>query len=183
MGFAVRPRNHTAGMVYARELMQGDQNILMSREKFRRVSHVWHCWLNFPSAHVGVGMGGRLKRKRAAYEEEMQDAQVARWKRLRGVSIHEGWMYGDRAAFRGLQESALRAIMRTRVRCWSSWAPGRASLLFMLPATSVSAGTMVVVTPLISLQDDLTDRCRRGHFMPGLGFPQGQDAGPFAHAS
>jgi superfamily II DNA helicase RecQ len=35
------------------------------------------------------------------------------------------------------------------------------SLLFMLPARSVSAGTTVVITPFISLQDDLADRCRR----------------------
>lgn len=155
---------HTAGMVYARELMEGDQSILSRREKFRRVSHVWHCWLNFPSAHAGVGMGGRLKRKRAAYEEEMQDAQVARWKRLRGISIHEELerIYGDRAEFRGLQEPALRAIMKNKSPIVVIMGTGAGkSLLFMLPAKSVSAGTTVVITPLISLQDDLADRCRR----------------------
>jgi RecQ family ATP-dependent DNA helicase len=155
---------HTAGMVYARELMEGDQSILSRREKFRRVSHMWHCWLNFPSAHAGVGMGGRLKRKRAAYEEEMQDAQVARWKRLRGVSIHEELerMYGDGAAFRGLQESALRAIMKNKSPILAIMGTGVGkSLLFMLPAKSVGIGTTVVITPLVSLQDDLAERCRR----------------------
>jgi RecQ family ATP-dependent DNA helicase len=155
---------HTAGMVYARELMEGDQSILSRRERFRRVSHVWHCWLNFPSAHAGVGMGGRLKRKRAAYEEEMQDAQVVRWKRLRGVDIHAELeqMYGDGAGFRGLQEPALRAIMKNKSPIVVVMGTGAGkSLLFMLPARSVGAGTTVVITPLISLQEDLAGRCRR----------------------
>jgi hypothetical protein len=42
---------HVAGMIYARELMEGDNSIISRREKFRRVSHVWHCFLGFPSAH------------------------------------------------------------------------------------------------------------------------------------
>jgi superfamily II DNA helicase RecQ len=96
-----------------------------------------------------------------------------------GVSIHEGWMYGDSAAFRGLQESALRAIIKNKSPMLVIMGTGAGkSLLFMLLARTVSAGTTVVVTPLISLQDDLADRCRRGHFMHELGFPQGQDAGP-----
>jgi hypothetical protein len=69
---------HVAGMIYARELMEGDNSIISRREKFRRVSHMWHCWLGFASAHQGVGMSGRAKRKRQIYEEEMQDAQLAR---------------------------------------------------------------------------------------------------------
>ena len=31
---------HIAGMIYARELMEGDNSIISRREKFRRVSHV-----------------------------------------------------------------------------------------------------------------------------------------------
>jgi hypothetical protein len=42
---------HVAGMIYARELIEGDNSIISRREKFRRVSHVWHCFLGFPSAH------------------------------------------------------------------------------------------------------------------------------------
>ena len=31
---------HIAGMIYTRELMEGDNSIISHREKFRRVSHV-----------------------------------------------------------------------------------------------------------------------------------------------
>ena len=59
-------------------------------------------------------MSGRAKRKRQVYEEEMQDAQLARWKRLRGVDIHTELekMLGSEARFRGLQEPVLQAIMK-----------------------------------------------------------------------
>ena len=59
-------------------------------------------------------MSGRVKRKRQVYEEEMQDAQLARWKRLRGVDIHAELekMLGSEARFRGLQEPVLQAIMK-----------------------------------------------------------------------
>ena len=35
---------HVAGMIYARELATRSDVIIGRREKFRRVSHVWHCW-------------------------------------------------------------------------------------------------------------------------------------------
>ena len=105
---------HIAGMIYARELIEGENSIISRREKFRRVSHVWHCFLGFPSAHQGIGMGGRAKRKRQVYQEEMQDAQLARWKRLRGVDIYAEleMMLGREARFRGLQEPVLQAIIK-----------------------------------------------------------------------
>jgi hypothetical protein len=59
-------------------------------------------------------MSGRAKRKRQVYEEEMQDAQLTRWNRLRGVDIHAELekMLGGEARFRGLQEPVLQAIMK-----------------------------------------------------------------------
>lgn len=94
--------------------MEGDHSIISRREKFRGASHVWHCFLGFPSAHQGVGVSGRAKRKRQVYEEEMQDEQLARWKQLRGVDIHPELeqMLGSVGQFRGLQEPVLQAIMK-----------------------------------------------------------------------
>jgi hypothetical protein len=69
---------HIAGMIYARELIEGDNSIISRREKFRQVSHVWHYFLGFPSVHQDVRISGRTKRKRQVYEEEIQDAQLAR---------------------------------------------------------------------------------------------------------
>jgi hypothetical protein len=49
-------------------------------------------------------MSGRAKRKRQVYEDEMQDAQLARWKRLRSIDIHVELeqILGSQARFRGL---------------------------------------------------------------------------------
>jgi RecQ family ATP-dependent DNA helicase len=155
---------HVAGMIYARELMEGDHSIISRREKFRRVSHVWHCFLGFPSAHQGVGMSGRAKRKRQVYEEEMQDAQLARWKRLRGVDIHAELekMLGSEARFRGLQEPVLQAIMKHQSPIVAVMGTGVGkTLLFQLPAKSMSSGTTIVISPLVSLQDHMVERCQQ----------------------
>ncbi|KAK6591474.1 hypothetical protein H4I95_12188 [Botrytis cinerea] len=155
---------HVAGMIYARELMEGENSIISRREKFRRVSHVWHCFLGFPSAHQGVGMSGRAKRKRQVYEEEMQDAQLARWKRLRGVDIHAELekMLGSAARFRGLQEPVLQAIMKHQSPIVAVMGTGVGkTLLFQLPAKSMSSGTTVVISPLVSLQDHMVERCQQ----------------------
>ena len=155
---------HIAGMIYARELMEGDHSIISRREKFRRVSHVWHCFLGFPSAHQGVGMSGRAKRKRQVYEEEMQDAQLARWKRLRGVDIHTELekMLGSEARFRGLQEPVLQAIMKHQSPIIAVIGTGVGkTLLFQLPAKSMSSGTTIVISPLVSLQDHMVERCQQ----------------------
>ncbi|KAH8749818.1 hypothetical protein BGZ57DRAFT_945612 [Hyaloscypha finlandica] len=104
---------HITGMIYARELIEGDNSIISRREKFRRVSHV--------------------------YEEEMQDAQLARWKRLRGVDIHAELekMLGSEARFRGFP---IVAVMGTG---------------------SMGSGTTVVITLLVSLQDHMVERCQQ----------------------
>lgn len=156
--------SHIGGMVYARELMEGSDSIISRREKFRRVSHAWHCFLGFPSAHQGVGMSGRAKRKRQADEEEMQEAQLARWKRLRGVDIHAALeqILGSEARFRGLQEPVLRAIMRHQSPILAVMATGEGkTLLFQLPARSAGSGTTVVITPLVSLQEHMVERCQQ----------------------
>lgn len=155
---------HVAGMIYARELMEGDNSIISRREKFRRVSHVWHCFLGFPSAHQGVGMSGRAKRKRQVYEEEMQDAQLARWKRLRGVDIHRELeqMLGSEARFRGLQEPVLQAIMKHQSPIVAVMGTGVGkTLLFQLPAKSMNSGTTIVISPLVSLQEHMVERCQQ----------------------
>ena len=155
---------HIAGMIYARELMEGDNSIISRREKFRRVSHMWHCFLGFSSAHQGVGMSGRAKRKRQIYEEEVQDAQLARWKRLRGVDIHAELekMLGSEARFRGLQKPVLEAIMKHQSPILGVMATGIGkSILFQLPAKSMNYGTTVVITPLVSLQDHMVERCQQ----------------------
>jgi RecQ family ATP-dependent DNA helicase len=155
---------HIAGMIYARELMEGDSSIISRREKFRRVSYMWHCFLGFASAHQGVGMSGRAKRKRQVFEEELQDAQLARWKRLRSIDIHVELekMLGSQAQFRGLQEPILHAIMKHHSPILAIMATGIGkTMLFQIPAKCMNSGTTVVISPLVSLQDHMVERCQQ----------------------
>jgi superfamily II DNA helicase RecQ len=99
-------------------------------------------------------MSGRAKRKRQVYEEEIQDAQLARWKRLRGVDIHIELkkILGSEARFRELQEPVLQAIMKHRSPIMAVMGTGIGKiLLFQLPAKSMSSGTIIVISPLVSL--------------------------------
>jgi superfamily II DNA helicase RecQ len=96
------------------------------------------------------------------YKEEMKDAQLARWKRLRGVDIHAELekMLGSEGRFRGLQEPVLEAIMKHKSPILAVMATGVGKiLLFQLPAKSMSSGTKVVITPLVSLQEHMVERC------------------------
>lgn len=79
---------HVAGMIYARELMEGSNVVTGRWEKFRHVSHEWHKFLQFVSAQ-GASMDSGQKRKRQSSDDDMQHAQMARWKRLRTVDIHD----------------------------------------------------------------------------------------------
>jgi hypothetical protein len=97
--------------VYACELMEGGNAVIGRREQIRQVSTRRHKFLQFGSAHNRSGVG--CKGKRGA-DDEMQEVRGARWKRLKVVDIDEEQkqMLGEQAKFRGLQEPALKAIMR-----------------------------------------------------------------------
>ena len=153
---------HMAGMIYARELMEGGNAVIGRRQQFRQISKTWHKFLQFGSAHDGLGAG--CKRKRTINDDDMQEVRQARWKRLRKVDIHEELrqIVGEQAQFRGLQESALKAIMRNESPILVIMGTGAGkSLLFQLPAHSQKSGTTVVIMPLKSLEKSLHERCQR----------------------
>jgi superfamily II DNA helicase RecQ len=151
---------HVAGMIYARELMEGRDAIVSRREKFRQVSQAWHRFLKGDS---DSGIAGQ-KRKRSAVGDGIQEAQQARWKRLREVNIQQELkqMMGDKAEFRGLQEPAIKAIMKNEspILVVMSTGAGK-TLVFQLPAHSQKSGTTVVIVPLKSLERDLHERCQK----------------------
>ena len=69
-------------------------------------------------------------------------------------------MMGPAAEFRGLQEPVIRAVAP------GEWpivqvtpTGGGKSLTYMLPAYCTPDGVTVVITPLVSLQDDMAARC------------------------
>jgi RecQ family ATP-dependent DNA helicase len=150
--------SHIAGMIYARELMEGGNAVISRREQFRQVSITWHKFLKFGSAYDNLG-----KRKRQA-DDDMQEVRRVRWKRLREVDIKEELkqMLGEQAKFRGLQEPVLKAIMRNESPILVIMGTGAGkSLLFQLPARSQKSGTTVVIIPLKSLEKSLHERCQK----------------------
>jgi hypothetical protein len=101
-----------AGMIYAREMMEGNDSIISRREKLRRISQSWHPFLEFASSQPDPV--SRTKRKRSSVEDEMDGVQAVRWKKLRTVDIQQALedVCGSGAEFRGLQKPALEAIRK-----------------------------------------------------------------------
>jgi superfamily II DNA helicase RecQ len=65
-------------------------------------------------------------------------------------------IYDNRAGFYRLQEPVLQAIIKNKSPIVIVIGTGAGkSLLFILPARSIGAGTTVVIMLLISLQEDL----------------------------
>ncbi|OBT79273.1 hypothetical protein VF21_01965 [Pseudogymnoascus sp. 05NY08] len=138
---------HIAGMIYARELMEGNNTIISRWEKFRQ----------------GNAARG-TKRKRTSFEDEMDEVQAQQWKKLRTVDIQQALeeMFGAGTQFRGLQKLALEAIMKheSPILVVMGTRVGK-SMLFQIPAKSVSSGTTIVITPLVSLQSHIVERCQQ----------------------
>jgi superfamily II DNA helicase RecQ len=96
---------------------------------------------------------------------EIQQQQHRRWEVLRNASLRQGLrqMFNDPSAtFRGSQEEILQAIVQRRspIVAIQATSFGK-SLLFMLPAVMSPQGMTIVVVPLISLRDNMADRCRK----------------------
>ena len=71
-------------------------------------------------------------------------------------------MFGAGTQFRGLQKPALEAIMKHESPILAVMGTGVGkSKLFQIPARSVSSGTTIVITPLVSLQDHMVERCQQ----------------------
>jgi superfamily II DNA helicase RecQ len=150
-------------MIYARELIEGNNTIISHRERFRRISQQWHRFLEFALTCPADASHGRTKRKRLSVEDEMDEVQVQQWKKLRTVDIQQALedIYGAEARFRGLQKPVLEAIIRNEspVLVMMGTSVGK-TLLFQIPAMSVGSSTTVVITSLVSLQDHIVQRCR-----------------------
>jgi hypothetical protein len=155
---------HIAGMIYARELMEGNNTIISRREKFRQVSCTWHRFLEFAPTCQGDHTR-RTKRKRPSFEDEMDEVQTQRWKKLRTINIQQELedMFGAGTQFRGLQKPALEAITKHESPIHIGRDGNRCEEVDVVPdsAKSVSSGTTIVITPLASLQDHMVERCHQ----------------------
>ena len=105
----------------------------------------------------------KLRGFAGAWNDDMERARIARWKYSKSLDIERELkrMMGPDAEFRGKQHEAMTAIMRGDPKVVSIMATGEGkSLLFMLPAICVPGGLTIVVVPLISLRQDMMERCR-----------------------
>jgi hypothetical protein len=73
---------HIAGMIYACELMEGNDTIISRQERFRRISQQWHWFLEFASTCLANASHSRTKQKQSSVEDKMDKVQVQRWKKL-----------------------------------------------------------------------------------------------------
>ncbi|KAF4473075.1 ATP-dependent DNA helicase Q1 [Fusarium albosuccineum] len=158
-----------AGLIYARLFGQGEAGTMRSREEFRKVSMQWHRFFGFGAedrAEWTFTAGGsrRRRRGRVAIDDAREEMRRRRFGRLHRTDMQGQLrqMIGPAAAFRGLQEPVIRALAR------GEWpivqvtpTGGGKSMTFMLPAYCTPEGVTVVITPLVSLQDDMADRCAK----------------------
>jgi superfamily II DNA helicase RecQ len=96
---------------------------------------------------------------------EQEQAGIKREEKMRSVDIKQQLrlMYGEKAEFKGVQEEALEAIVKTgrrRVLVVAGTGSSK-SLLFMLPAAGLEEGLTIIVVPTISLQEDMRVRYER----------------------
>jgi hypothetical protein len=149
-----------AGNIYGRMLNEAPFHTQARRAAFRKVSTEWHLFFRFPSAMYAPGH--RVGPWAAKSKDEAMNEQFRRWRAACEVDL-EGElkaMVGPKAQFRGVQEGALRAIMAQKSPVVVVMGTGGGkSMLFMLPARC-STGLTIVVVPLVSLREDLRDRCR-----------------------
>jgi DEAD/DEAH box helicase len=154
--------SHMAGWIYARGMMEQAGAVANKRAQFRASSMDWHRFLGFQSA-VNQEQACK-KRKRARFEEEADEGQMDGWGRLRKMKMRiqlEGMM-GKEAAFRGVQEQAIQAIVAGESPVVAVMPTGAGkSLLFMLPTWAERGGTTVVVVRLIALRGDMKRRCKK----------------------
>ncbi|KAK4170629.1 hypothetical protein QBC36DRAFT_226075, partial [Triangularia setosa] len=153
---------HGAGVgegIYGRSVGESLYSTEARRLGFRRVSREWHAFLMFDSVLQEVG-----KKKTSRLQDVESQATIEenrRWKLMRQIDIREQLqqILGQEAAFRGVQEPALQAIMKQESPVVVVMGTGGGkSMLFMLPARC-SSGLTVVVVPLVSLRSDIKDRC------------------------
>ncbi|KAL1844470.1 hypothetical protein VTK73DRAFT_2461 [Phialemonium thermophilum] len=156
--------SHIAGLVYARLVGQGELGTMRSWEAFCRVSMQWHRFFGFGAEDWTELWGTTRKRGWAEFDEEREEMRRRRFGRLHRIDMRGQLkqMMGPGAEFRGMQEAVIRAVAR------GAWlivqvtpTGGGKSLTFMLLAYCTLDGVTVVITPLVSLEDDMAGRCSK----------------------
>ncbi|KAJ4179063.1 hypothetical protein NW767_014701, partial [Fusarium falciforme] len=147
----------TSGLVYGRQVGEGNWETMQRRESFRILSGEWHRLLGLSSAGTlqTVAAGPGLKHKAASLGLE-------HFQQLRRVDLllELQRLLGPNARFPPGQKPIFDAIIHNKSPILAILpTSGGKSLLFQLPAASITSGVTVVIVPLVSLLGNLLDRC------------------------
>ncbi|KAK0910966.1 hypothetical protein LTR91_019977 [Friedmanniomyces endolithicus] len=148
-------------MIYGLLMSESPFSTMSEREQFRQVSVDWYRVLQFPSAWDEQPMDVDIARR---VKQEQDKMQMERRQRMGRVDVQAELhkMYGPDARFRGVQQAALEAIVTgTPYVVVIMRTGGGKSMLFMLPAAGSPRGLTVVIVPVVSLRQDLHERCRK----------------------
>lgn len=151
---------YTANAIYAREQRFGSTGLFARQEQFRKASTAWHRYFQF-----GAADAVRVRKPKVElFDKERHTVRQLRLKQLQSTNLlgtFRQLIGNNTATFRGNQEAALNAVIfgHTPILQVSSTGVGK-SMTYLLPAYVVQAGTTVVITPFIALQDDIQERCR-----------------------
>ena len=150
-------------MIYGLLLNENPFTTMHEREQFRQVSMDWHRMLHFRSAWRG---DGRMpKQVQQQVQSAREEARRWRFQQMRSVDIDaqlKRVTQREEAEFRGVQREGLQAIVGgiPRVTIVMRTGGGK-SLFFMIPAAGSKDGITIVVVPVVSLRQDLVDRCEK----------------------
>lgn len=152
--------SHVAGMVYGREIQQGNLGTAQQQENYRKASVLWHQFLGFGTQQKSYSEKPKLE----LFESERKAVRQKRLDRLLRVDLHASLRQVLRdkdATFRGKQKEALDAVIRGHTPIIQiTGTGGGKSMTFLLPVYGSEDGTTVVVVPFLALQEDLQARCR-----------------------
>jgi Helicase conserved C-terminal domain/DEAD/DEAH box helicase len=150
-------KSSTARNVYARLETEHGASSSTVIDFFRSVSENWHNLL-FPAFST-------VPVNKHSMSLVLEHNRHQRFRRLQDMpAIEMLKVFLPKATFRGNQEPVLRSILAGENNIVQIAATGVGkSLSFLLPAFMSSTGTNVVIVPLIALQNDLEERCRKLH--------------------
>lgn len=161
--------SHVAGAIYARLMDEMKGSVASERERFRTASRMWHLWLGFGSVDghsdtYEFTPGGKRKPIESPWQEIVQQQRRAREVLLRSIHIETELcrMLKKPAQFRGMQRSAIEAIVRGVPRMVVVMPTGEGkSFVFQLPAFIAPSGMTIVVVPLTELRRDMIQSCKK----------------------
>ena len=161
--------SHVAGSIYARLMEEMKGSVASSRERFRTASRMWHLWLGFASAEdhseaYEMNPSGKRKAIESPWQAIVQQQRRAREVLLRSANIEQELrrMLKKDAQFRGVQKSAIEAIVQGRPRIVVVMPTGEGkSFVFQLPAFIAPSGMTIVVVPLTELRREMIRSCEK----------------------